>query len=176
AARVRAVRLVLEGRGRMQRRRDGAGRRIDPEPRVHRQRLDPHAEVSILVGGPDMAPKPPYVRSAPAEPWRSSTMHFSSTLLLGAPTRPPNPLTFGAPRRSRGAPLRCISPPHYYWGPRHGPQTPLRSARPGGAVALLYHAHYGRGRERGSVVHARRAGGRRWGRARRGARGLRARG
>src|SRR5262245_58111009 len=24
-------------------------------------------------GGPEMAPKPPYVRSAPAKPWRSST-------------------------------------------------------------------------------------------------------
>src|SRR5438445_6403276 len=26
------------------------------------------------------------------------------------------------------------------WGPRHGPHTPQRSSRPGGAVALLDHA------------------------------------
>src|SRR5258705_10941699 len=28
---------------------------------------------------------------------------------MGAPTWPPNPLTFGAPRRSRGAPLYSVS-------------------------------------------------------------------
>src|SRR5438067_5999333 len=37
-------------------------------------------------GGPDMAPKPPIARRAPAEPWRAS-------IQLGAPTWPPDPLT-----------------------------------------------------------------------------------
>src|SRR5437660_3522428 len=38
----------------------------------------------------------------------------------------PKPPTCGAPRRSRGAPL-------FTWGPRHGPQTPECSERPGGS-------------------------------------------
>src|SRR5207248_11249562 len=81
---------------------------------------------------------------------------------MGAATWPPNPQTFAAPRRSRGASLERLTswgpdmapkPPNVRgapaepWrfsgavdvlGPRHGPQTPKRSRRPGGAVALLW--------------------------------------
>ena len=49
---------------------------------------------------------------------------------MGAPTWPPSPQAFGAPRRSRGAPLhRCQA---------QSPPKPKRSERPGGAAALLY--------------------------------------
>src|SRR5438093_36616 len=81
---------------------------------------------------------------------------------LGAPIWPPNPQTFAAPRRSRGAALEWFpswgpdmapkppnvrSAPAQPWrcsgvvpvvGPRYGPQTPKRSQRPGAAVALLW--------------------------------------
>src|SRR2546421_1642846 len=40
---------------------------------------------TLTTGGPDMAPKPPIVRAAPAEPGRPP-------ISLGAPTWPPNPL------------------------------------------------------------------------------------
>src|SRR5437763_1212819 len=86
-------------------------------------------------GGPDMAPKPPTVRRAPAEPGRSSvsrrllrgprhgpqTPNCSSppgrprALLClaspaaGAPTWPPNPQLFVAPRQSRGAPRSRVA-------------------------------------------------------------------
>src|SRR5439155_23053642 len=56
---------------------------------------------------------------------------FPCHLYMGAPRWPPNPPSFGPPRRSRGAPL-------FPWGPRDGPQTPHRSGRPGGAGAPLY--------------------------------------
>src|SRR5437764_14338821 len=47
------------------------------------------------------------------------------------------------PRHGPQAPLRSARPgeavaPCSTWGPRHGPQAPLRSARPGEAVARLY--------------------------------------
>src|SRR5205085_2448533 len=80
-------------------------------------------------GGPEMAPKPPDVRRAPAEPWRASVWRDGD----GAPKWPPSPPTFVAPRRSRGAPL-CGETE---MGPRNGPQAPRRSSRPRGAVARL---------------------------------------
>src|SRR5919106_2537100 len=46
AARRRAVRLVLEGRRRVQRRRDGAGSGVHPKAGVDGQRLDSHARSS----------------------------------------------------------------------------------------------------------------------------------
>src|SRR5207253_1234607 len=54
-------------------------------------------------GGPDMGgPQAPNVRSAPAQPWRSSG---PGTGRDGGPDMgAPKPPTFGAPRRSRGAP------------------------------------------------------------------------
>src|SRR5688500_3744183 len=55
-----------------------------------------------LDGGLEMAPKPPYVRSAPAEPWRRSGL---VDVVRGASRSPPSPHTFAAPRRSRGAAL-----------------------------------------------------------------------
>src|SRR6267378_446672 len=71
----------------------------------------------ILVGGPDMAPKPPNVRTGPGNPGRSS-------VLLGAPDMAPNPPAFGPARETRGAPLSC-------WEPRDGPQTPNVRTTPG---------------------------------------------
>src|SRR5438552_18829681 len=58
---------------------------------------------------------------------------------MGAPSWPPYPRPFGTPRRSRGGPLSRYS--LFSWGPRHGPHTPTRSARPGEAVARLYLAN-----------------------------------
>src|SRR5437764_943914 len=110
--------------------------------------------------GPEMAPKPPDVRRAPAEPWRASVWRDGD----GAPKWPPGPPTFVAPRRSRGAPLcgetemrareMAPRPPDVRraagepWrasvlrdgdaGPRNGPQASRRSSRRGGAVARLY--------------------------------------
>src|SRR2546428_14025792 len=76
-------------------------------------------------GGPDMAPKPPNVRSAPAEPWR-----FSGVVdVVGGPRHgPPNPQTFAAPRRSRGASLEWLTS---WGGPDMAPKPPnLPSAPP----------------------------------------------
>src|SRR5258708_34739025 len=58
---------------------------------------------------------------------------------MGAPRWPPNPPSLVAPRRSRGAPRSQSQ----VMGPRDGPQTPLRSSRPGGAVARLDHSRDG---------------------------------
>src|SRR5437762_1407311 len=93
----------------------------------------------------------------PPNPQRSERPGGAVALLYrhGGPDMAPIPPTFGAPRRSRGAPLST-------WGPRHGPHTPNvrsaaaepgrpsfymgaptwapyppRSERPGGAGALL---------------------------------------
>src|SRR5205807_935145 len=63
-----------------------------------------------LDGGPETAPKPPNVRSAPAQPGRSS-----------------KPRQFMGPRNGR----------LFRWGPRNGPQTPQGSERPGEAVPRL---------------------------------------
>src|SRR5215470_11257961 len=100
-----------------------------------------------LRWGPEMAPKPPFVRSTPAKPWRSSI-----SLCAWAPKWPPSPLrsehpgeavallyialrlgpemapkppSFGAPRRSRGAPLY-----RFALGPRNGPQAPFVRSTP----------------------------------------------
>src|SRR6185436_1157750 len=67
--------------------------------------------LDLLYGGPDMAPKPPDARSAPAKPWHSSFQRL--TFCMGAPIWPPNPPTLGAPRRSRGTPRFNASP----WAP-----------------------------------------------------------
>src|SRR5207302_6876093 len=58
------------------------------------------------------------------------------------PDMAPKPPTFGARRRSRGAPLgRALGE----MGPRHGgPPSPQRSERPGAAVALLRAGHWAR--------------------------------
>src|SRR5213078_4106494 len=87
---------------------------------------------------PNWPPKPPHVRRAPAQPWRASVTRERPR------TGPPNPHTFVAPRRSRGAPRSPAS------GPELAPK-PTRSSRPGAAVARLGHprlrapAHFGGG-------------------------------
>src|SRR5712664_953210 len=86
-------------------------------------------------GGPEMAPKPPFARRAPAAPSRAPLTVAGD----GAPRWPPNPPSLVAPRRRRGAPRSQSQ----VMGPRDGPQTPLRSSRPGGAVARLDHSRDG---------------------------------
>src|SRR2546430_1050936 len=57
-----------------------------------------------------------------------------SSFLLGAPTWPPNPPTFGPARETRAAPLSR-------WGPRPSPpppHPPKRPDRPGNPAPLLY--------------------------------------
>jgi DNA invertase Pin-like site-specific DNA recombinase len=72
------------------------------------------------VSASEMAPKPPNVRRAPAEPWRSSVRREG-----GGPEMAPNPPMLVAPRRSRGAPRYCASA-----GPRQAPKPPsARRAR-----------------------------------------------
>src|SRR5205085_3758956 len=99
-----------------------------------------------------MAPKPPNVRDAPAEPWRRSGMGWCR----GGPRWPPSPPMFATPRRSRGAALEWVGVvgardgrlfrcgprdgrlfrwgPRdgrlFRWGPRDGPQTPQMFATP----------------------------------------------
>src|SRR5919204_2731541 len=71
---------------------------------------------------------------APQTPQRSSRPGGAVALLghtRAAPKWSPSPPTLVAPRRSRGAPRSHAS------GPEMAPQTPQRSSRPGGAVALL---------------------------------------
>src|SRR5439155_25738987 len=91
-------------------------------------------------GGPEMAPTPPSVRSAPAQPGRSSKpptfgaprhSRVAPLSSLGGPEMAPKPPTFGAPRRSRVAPLSSLGAPKW-------PPNPQRSERPGEAVSLLY--------------------------------------
>jgi len=69
-----------------------------------------------------MAPKPPNVRDAPAEPWRPSNLPTFGTP-PAEPWRPSNPPTLGTPRRSRGAPLT--------------PQRSERSGQPGAVLKYL---------------------------------------
>src|SRR5436309_12589486 len=45
---------------------------------------------------------------------------------------------FGGTTLRRSFITNAYSPAICRWGPRHGPQAPLRSARPGEAVARLY--------------------------------------
>src|SRR5437660_6261577 len=57
---------------------------------------------------------------------------------MGAPRWPPYPPPLGTPRHSRVAPRRSLlhaRPPP--WGPRDGPHTPHRSARPATAGSPL---------------------------------------
>src|SRR6267378_7914638 len=103
----------------------------------------------ILVGGPDMAPKPPNVRTAPGHPWRSSISVSSAPrygpqtpqrsdrpgtpvalLYLGfisAPMWPPNPPTFGPPRETRGAPLSRFHQRPDVVRTSHQTRTPVRT-------------------------------------------------
>src|SRR5256885_747203 len=67
-----------------------------------RSRGAPRSPAFNKNGGPDIAPKPPNARRAPAQPWRASITRVQQK-----------------------------------WGPRHRPQTPQRSPRPGAAVARL---------------------------------------
>src|SRR5439155_17282324 len=69
----------------------------------------------VNVVGPEMAPKPPNVRSAPAQPWR-----FSGVVNVVGPEMAPNPPTFAAPRRSRGASLEWLTS----WAPKWPPIPP----------------------------------------------------
>src|SRR5205814_306839 len=50
-------------------RRAGGGRR---EQQGDGHQRESHHALLILIGGPDIAPKPPNVRAAPAQPWRPS--------------------------------------------------------------------------------------------------------
>src|SRR5438445_4606530 len=78
-----------------------------PVPRPPRRRRAP----GLITWGPEMAPKPPDARRAPAKPWRSSTDALAALRsdYMGAPRWPPNPQTFAAPRRSRGASLEWLT-------------------------------------------------------------------
>src|SRR5262249_28974042 len=60
-ARVRAVGLPLEGRRRMDGRRHGPGARVDVQPGVHREGLDPPV---VLAGAAHPAVKPPSTTSS----------------------------------------------------------------------------------------------------------------
>src|SRR5437763_10942575 len=58
---------------RVTRERQGLRRAASEPDRQPADRPDARA-ARVRDGGPDMAPKPPNVRSAPAEPWRFSGM------------------------------------------------------------------------------------------------------
>src|SRR5688572_6056949 len=87
-----------------------------------------------------MAPTPPHVRRAPAEPW-------PALIYGGAPTWPPHPCPFGPPRRSRGAPLWRASMALLLWGAPVAPWRDLSLPPPvaGFASALLDELHAGDG-------------------------------
>src|SRR3989440_162970 len=100
----------------------------------------------VTWGAPRWPPKPPNVRSAPAQPGRSSKPPNvrSAPAQPGRSSKPPNvrsapaqpgrsskPPTFGAPRHSRAAPLSSFGAPKW-------PPNPHPSERPGEAVSLLY--------------------------------------
>src|SRR5438105_3276618 len=84
------------------------------------------------MGAPTWPPSPHTF----AAPRRSRGASLEWLTSWGAPTWPPSPHTFAAPRRR---PWRCSGVVNVVRGPRHGPQTPKRSSRPGEAVALLDH-------------------------------------
>jgi ribosome-associated protein len=70
-----------------------------------------------------MAPKPPHIRRAPAEPWRSSL----SRSQLGPDMAPPTPHTFVAPRRAVALlPLAVIPASRDRGGPCSVLRTPQR--------------------------------------------------
>src|SRR5207253_1480159 len=85
-------------------------------------------------GGPEMAPKPPNVRRAPAQPSCSSVLRDG---LGGAPKWPPSLQMFVAP----GAAVVFLCVAGWTWGGprsgRHRPHPPKCSSRPGAAVVLL---------------------------------------
>src|SRR2546427_11640417 len=91
----------------------------------------------IFVGGPDMAPKPPNVRTAPGNPWRSSILVPSRGPDL-AP-KPPNVRTApGNPWRSSNArpSFEQYVPPNAPAGERahheeHAPEPAGRQPPPG---------------------------------------------
>src|SRR5438309_6876244 len=99
-----------------------AGRIVrQPQPRGQRARIEarPPVAVDVAAGadeptshcslsswGPRNGPQTPNVRSAPVKPCRSSIDH-------GGPEMAPKPPTFGAPRRSRVAPLSRLGAPQW---------------------------------------------------------------
>src|SRR5205823_4523869 len=84
-----------------------------------------------LDGGPEMAPKPPHVRSAAAEPWRCSGV----VGIVRGPEMAPKPPHV---RSGPAEPWRCLGVVGVRARPGDGPQAPTRAQRPGGAVALLW--------------------------------------
>src|SRR5207237_1394038 len=101
--------------------------------RSQRPRRSRGAALGVVgVGrGPEMAPKPPRVRGAPAEPWRCSGV-------VGVRARPGDgPQAPTRSQRRGGAVALLWSGGRRAW-PRDGPEAPTRSQRPGGAVALLW--------------------------------------
>src|SRR2546430_213088 len=70
---------------------------------------------------------------------------------MGAQTWPPNPHTFAAPRRSRGAALEWVMSA----GPRLGPHTPPRSQRPGPAGGAALEWFMSAGPRLGPHTHTR---------------------
>src|SRR5687768_16319799 len=85
-------------------------------PDIRRAPAEPWRSSGVPgVRGPEMAPRPPDIRRAPAEPWRSSGVPG-----VRGPERPPDPQIFVAPRPSRGAPLGCLA----YGAPRWPPDPP----------------------------------------------------
>src|SRR5205807_2642823 len=81
----------------------------------------PGEAVSLLYPswGPRHGPTPPNARSAPAKPCRSSIDHRG-------PDMAPKPPTFGAPRRSRVAPLSNPQMLVACRGTRDAPRSPQR--------------------------------------------------
>src|SRR5438270_48292 len=84
-----------------------------------------------LDGGPEMAPKPPHVRSAPAEPWRCSGV---VGVVRGPEMAPKPPHVRSAPAE----PWRCSGVVGVVRGPEMAPKPPRVRSAPGGAVALLW--------------------------------------
>src|SRR6266850_5906230 len=77
------------------------------------------------TGGPEMAPRPPDVRSAPAKPWRSSIQKGGRSSVLNQPLAEVAPGHRGD-RRLERADLR--EPPRRL--PRHRAPRPQRLTRP----------------------------------------------
>src|SRR5205807_139067 len=76
----------------------------------------------VLVGGPDMAPQPPNVRTGPGT--------RGAPLSCWGPDMAPKPPTFGPARETRGAPLFLLGAPIWPPNPRlqRAPGNPWRSS------------------------------------------------
>src|SRR5205807_6705137 len=117
-----------QGAGARQEGRRDDARAVGQESQGSHRRSRKDARDLGKWGAPKWPPKPPNVRSAPAQPGRSSRRRQP----MGAPKWPPKPPTFGAPRHSRGAPLDGAA----HGGPEMAPY-PQPSERPGAAERLL---------------------------------------